>query len=74
MAVREWQVTRALESTIMLAETMPELTEEEVLHCLSLEAQSCRRKSILISLIKAAARFNKRQYIQSLMEKHHVPH
>lgn len=70
--IRKWHVGQALKSAVLLAELLPQLTEDEVLHCLALEAQSCRRKSLMDSLINRAARFNKQRFVKQLKEKHHV--
>lgn len=72
MNIRKWHVTRALESAVLLAEMLPELTEEEVLYCLDLEAGSRRRRTLIECLINRAARFNRQRYITQLKEKHHV--
>ena len=72
MEIRKWQVKQALQSAVLLAETLSSLTEEEVHYCLDLESATRRRKSLIDCLINRAARFNKQRYIQSLKEKHHV--
>jgi hypothetical protein len=72
--VREWHVKRALESMVALAEVAKDLTLDEVLYCLNLEARTRRRKSILIALVRYAARLNKREYISHLKEVHDVPY
>ena len=69
--VREWHVKRALESMVSLAEISRDLTLDEVLYCLDLESQSQRRKSVMATLIRLAAKLNKRIYIQSLKETYY---
>jgi hypothetical protein len=50
---------------------LDELTEEEVLACLELEAGSRRRQSILDRLISRAVRLNELTYNRQLKEKFH---
>lgn len=71
--IRKFQVSRALESVVALAEVMDDLTEEEVLHCLEVESSSQRRKAIIDALIRRAVKFNKQRYVQQLKEKYSVP-
>jgi len=73
MAVRSWYVDQALESVVRLNEVLSDLTEEEVLKCLSLESQSARRKSIVDRLISRAARLNELQYVSDLSKKYRAP-
>jgi len=70
--IRKWHIHRALESAVLLAEMMPQLTEKEVHHCLTLEAGTRRRKTLVEALIRRAARFNKKAYINNLRKAHHV--
>ena len=72
MEIRKWQVKQALQSAVLLAETLSSLTEKEVHYCLDLESETRRRKSLIECLINRAARFNKQRYIETLKEKHHV--
>jgi hypothetical protein len=71
MAPRRHYVQQALESFSSLSKTLDELTEEEVLACLELEASSRRRQSILDRLISRAVRLNELSYSTSLKEKFH---
>lgn len=64
-----WRTSRALDSYRSLLSVVEELTEEEVYHCLKLEVQSQRRKTIVNRLIDRAADINKQQFINSLKEK-----
>lgn len=69
MSVRKWYVSEALTSYARLTELLPELTEEEVLACLELEAASTRRESVLDRLISRAVRLNELHYQRQLKEK-----
>lgn len=69
MSVRKWHVAQALSSVVRLNELLEELTEEEVLACLRLEAASARRGSVISRLISRAVRLNELRYSNSLKEK-----
>jgi hypothetical protein len=69
MAVRKWHMTRALESYSALNEVIGELTEEEVLACLELEAATRRRRSVIDRLISRAVRLHEIPYATYLKEK-----
>lgn len=71
MSVRSWHVDQALASFTSLARVVNELTEEEVLHCLKLEAGTLRRRSILERLISRAGRLHEIRYTRQLKEKFH---
>lgn len=71
MAVSKFKVAQALESMASLTDVLTDLTEEEVLACLKLEAASRRRASILARLISRAARLNELSYVRQLKEKYH---
>lgn len=71
MAVRRYYINQALVSYKNLTSTLDELTEEEVLACLRLEASSQRRQSILDRLISRAVRLNELTYNRQLKEKFH---
>ncbi len=71
MPVRTWHVKQALESFRSLCDVLCELTEEEVLHCLVVEAGSLRRRSILDRLISRASQLNSERYTRQLKEKFH---
>ena len=66
MAVRPWHVGQALGSFRSLIDVLSELTEEEVLHCLQVEAGSLRRRSVINRLISRAARIHELRYIEGL--------
>lgn len=69
--VRQWYVSEALSSMRRLAEIIDELTEDEVLAALELEAGSQRRSSIVDRLISRATRLNEIKYSTQLKEKYH---
>jgi len=61
----------ALQSFKRLEEILAELTEEEVLACLELEAASRRRRSLIDRLISRAVRLQGLVYSSQLKEKFH---
>jgi hypothetical protein len=69
MSVRKFNVARALESFPSLGRVINELTEEEVLVCLELEAATRRRRSIVDRLIARAVRLREISYGRQLKEK-----
>jgi hypothetical protein len=71
MAVRKWHLGQALESFARLNEIITELTEDEVLAALELEAASRRRRSMIDRLISRAVRLNEMNYVANLKEKYH---
>lgn len=71
MSVRTWYVAQALGSFRTLSDVLGELTEEEVLRCLHVEAGSSRRRSVIDRLISRAARINELNYTRQLKEKFH---
>lgn len=71
MAVRRFQIDQALHTFKSLTSVLEELTEEEVLACLKLEASSRRRQSVLDRLISRAVRINELSYSTRLKEKFH---
>lgn len=68
---REFYVTKALKSSRSLLDTLPELTEEEVLKALDLEFETRRRKVLIDRLIQKAAELQYHSYLNSLKEKYH---
>ena len=70
MAVRDWHVQRALESFRQLVDTLNDLTEEEVLHCIELETSTLRRATIIEKLIDRAAVLRKTSYKEELKLKY----
>ena len=73
MAVRPWYLARAIGSFATLNEVLHELTEEEVLAALDLEAASQRRPTTISRLISRAVRLRELSYSTSLKEKYHGP-
>ena len=71
MSTRRWYINQALKSFPSLVEVLGELTEEEVLACLKLEASTLRRRSIVDRLISRAVRLNEISYSRQLKEKFH---
>ena len=71
MPVRKWYIDQALQSFVRLNEVLHELTEEEVMACLDLEAASQRRRSIIDRLISRAVRLGEIALNQRLKEKYH---
>jgi hypothetical protein len=69
MSVRRFYIDQALASYASLARVIGELTEEEVLACLKLEASVLRRRSILERLIARAGRLHELRYTSQLKEK-----
>ena len=68
--LRTWHIAKALTSFRSLTEIIDELTEEEVLHALEVEAGSQRRSVLIDKLIQKAAGLNRLTYIQKLKEKY----
>lgn len=68
--VRKFTVAQALESYPALAQHLNDLTEEEVLAALELEAATQRRGSMLSRLISRAVRLNEVRYANQLKEKY----
>lgn len=71
MSVRNWYVSESLESFQKLTQYLNELTEEEVIAALELEAASRRRRSIVDRLISRAVRLRELEYVAILKEKYH---
>ena len=71
MSTRPWYITEALSSFVRLNEVLSELTEEEVMACLELEAATQRRRSVLDRLITKAVQLNVIVLTQALTEKYH---
>lgn len=69
MSSRRWYIDQALSSYAGLNKVLAELTEEEVLACLRLEAASSRRRSHLDRLISRAGRLRELSYVAQLKEK-----
>lgn len=65
-----WRISKALHSFRSLASVIGEMSEEEVLHVLQVEAGSRRRVAMLDKLIQKAAELNRHSYIRNLKEKY----
>lgn len=72
MKLRKWHTTQALASYQSLNGVVNELTEEEVLACLKLEAASRRRRSIINRLIQRAVRLRTTAITRQLKEQFHA--
>ena len=71
MAARKWYLGQALESFKRLNEVLDELTYEEVIACLTLEAGTRRRQSLIDRLISRAVRLAEIKLNRQLKEKFH---
>ncbi len=72
--VREWHIGRALESMVALASIGMQLHLDEVIYCLEIESRTQRRKSIITTLIRHAARLKKEEYIEQLNKQYFQSH
>ena len=68
--MRDTAIQQAMSDWASFQEVLPQLTEEEVLRCLELEAGTQRRRSWLIRLIQRAVRINEVNYSNSLKERY----
>jgi hypothetical protein len=68
--INRFRVTQALKSFGSLGVVVNDLTEEEVLACLDLEAATSRRRSVLNRLMSRAVRLNEISYQRQLKEKY----
>lgn len=73
-SINKFNVGRALESAAALNEVLHQLTMEEVMTALGLEAASQRRRTIISTLARRAARLHRRVFIQQLSEKYDAPY
>lgn len=71
MSVRRYYIDQALTSFKSLHRVLGELTEEEVLAALKLEAGTLRRQSVIDRLIARAGRLQELRYTRQLKEKFH---
>jgi len=69
-ADRQWTLAQALRSYASLQEALPNLSEEDVLAALDLEAASRRRRSIMDRLIARAVRLRELKYVTQLKERY----
>ena len=73
MSVRRWYIDQALSSFVRLNEVLGELTEQEVMACLDLEAATRRRRSVIDRLISRAVRLAEIDLSHQLKEKFYGP-
>lgn len=71
--IRKFMVARALDSAAALNEILHQLTMKEIMKALDLEAASQRRRSIISTLARRAARLYRQEFIQQLSEKYDAP-
>lgn len=67
--VRKFYIDQALLSYSSLMGVLSDMSEEEVIAALQLEAATRRRRSIIDRLISRAARLNELSYVANLKEK-----
>ena len=65
-----WRIQQALRSFRSLTRVLGEMTEEEVLHVLQVEAGSRRRAVMLDKLIQKAAELHRNSYLLKLKEQY----
>jgi hypothetical protein len=70
MLNRRAMIATALESFQGLGSVIADLTENEVLACLELEAATLRRQSVIDRLIARAVRLRELSYAATLKEKY----
>lgn len=70
---RSWYMNVALASYQSLNTVVNELTESEVLACLTLEAGTRRRRSLINRLIARASRLRAIETTRQLKEQFHAP-
>lgn len=71
MATRKWYIDQALTSFTSLNGVIEELSHEEVMACLDLEAASRRRPTVIKRLISRAVRLAEIETKRQLTEKYH---
>ena len=72
MSVRKWYIDQALSSYVALGRVINDLTEEEVLACLALEAGTQRRRSFVNRLIARAVKLRSIDLTRQLKGKFHA--
>lgn len=72
MSVRKWYIDQALSSYVALGRVINDLTEEEVLACLALEAGTQRRRSFVNRLIARAVKLRTIDLTRQMKEKFHA--
>jgi predicted xylose isomerase-like sugar epimerase len=71
-ASRKWHLSQAADSMASLRKVINDLTLEEVIATLDLEASSLRRKSHIDRLIARASRLQEVEFTRQLKEKYHA--
>lgn len=66
-----FRIDEALKSYASLNKLIDSLSEQEVFQCLTLEANSRRRQTLIDRLIQRAVRLNELSYNRQLKEKFH---
>lgn len=62
--MRDWYVAEALTSVRRLDEVLPNLTDEELTHVMSLEESAQRRKVFLDKLYREARQRARKQFVR----------
>ena len=69
----QFRITKALRSVRSLDDVIDEMTEEEVLHVLSIEVGARRRTTMVSRLFQKAVDLNRQTYEATLKEKYKWP-
>lgn len=69
----QFRITKALRSVRSLDDVIDEMTEEEVLHVLSIEVGARRRTTMVTRLFQKAVDLNRQTYEATLKEKYKWP-
>lgn len=69
----QFRITKALRSVRSLDDVIDEMTEEEVLHVLSIEVGARRRATMVTRLFQKAVDLNRQTYETTLKEKYKWP-
>lgn len=69
----QFRITKALRSVRSLDNVIDEMTEEEVLHVLSIEVGARRRTTMVTRLFQKAVDLNRQTYEATLKEKYKWP-
>ena len=69
----QFRITKALRSVRSLDDVIDEITEEEVLHVLSIEVGARRRVTMVTRLFQKAVDLNRQTYEATLKEKYKWP-
>lgn len=69
----QFRITKALRSVRSLDDVIDEMTEEEVLHVLSIEVGARRRTTMVTRLFQKAVDLNRQTYEATLKENYKWP-